>query len=80
MHKELSKLIKEWKDEAGVKSIILIGAYPTARHKLKICTDRPGLMIGFHGKLINKYKNKIQEKFPNIEEIEFIETDKWFIK
>ena len=27
MRKEISKIIKEWKDEAGVNSIILVSVY-----------------------------------------------------
>lgn len=46
MRKDISALIKEWKDEAGVTGIILVGAYPSIRDTIKICTDKPGLMIG----------------------------------
>lgn len=80
MPKKLSKILKEWKDEAGVKGIILIGAFPTTRKNLIICTDKPGLMTGYHGELIEKYGKKIKENFPSIKCIEFVETDKWFIK
>ena len=41
MKRNLTKIIKEWKDEAGVKRIIQINACFTVRDTLTICTDRP---------------------------------------
>ena len=78
MLKSIEKIIKEWKQEAGVKGIIQIGRHPYKT--LKICTDRPGPMIGLHGSLVDKYLKKLQEVEPTILEIEFIETDYWYIK
>ena len=80
MERRLTQIIKEWKDEAGVKGIIQISALPTVRHTLTICTDRPGLMIGRYGYLFNEYKEKIQKEFPNIKEIKFVETHSWYIR
>ena len=53
MRKEISNIIKEWKDEAGIKGIILVSVYPDFRDTIKICTDRAGLMIGKGGELID---------------------------
>ena len=80
MDKRISSIVKEWKEEAGVKGIILVNAFAGSRSTLQICTDRPGLMIGLHGNLVYKYEKKIKEMFPCIEKIEFIETDSWYIK
>lgn len=80
MRKEISNIIKEWKEEAGVKGIILVGVYPDFRDTIKICTDRPGFMIGKGGELVDKYKERIKEFNPNLEKIEFVETDSWFVK
>ena len=80
MRKEISNIIKEWKDEAGVKGIILVGVYPDFRDTIKICTDRPGFMIGKGGELVDKYKERIKEFNPKLEKIEFVETDSWFVK
>ena len=80
MKYRLTELIKQWKYEADVKGIIQINAYPTIRDTLTICTDRPGLMIGKGGCLIDKYKEKIQNEYPNIKEIKFVETDSWYIR
>lgn len=80
MRKEMSNIIKEWKEEAGVKGIILVGAYPEFRDTIKICTDKPGLMIGKGGELVDKYKEKLKEHNKELEHIEFVETDRWFIR
>lgn len=80
MKRNLTKIIKEWKDEAGVKGIIQINALSTVRDTLTICTDRPGFMIGKGGCLIDKYREKIQNEYPNIKKIEFVETDSWYIR
>ena len=55
MTKEISAIIKAWKDEAGVTGIIQVGMHYYKDGKLKICTNKPGLMIGFRGELVNKY-------------------------
>ncbi len=79
---KFTDIIKRWKDEAGLKNndIILISACPTVRETLKICTNKPGWMIGKSGYLYNKYKNIISEKYPHIKQIEFIETETWYIR
>ena len=46
----------------------------------KVCTDKPGFMIGKGGSLLDKYKKKLKEYNPSLENIEFIETDSWYIK
>ena len=80
MRKEIINIIKEWKEEAGVNSIILVSAFPSFKETIKICTDKPGLMIGYKGELVNKYREKLKKINPNLEKIEFVETDSWFIK
>ena len=80
MERRLTEIIKEWKDEAGVKGIIQISALPTVRDTLIICTDRPGYMIGKEGCLVDKYREKIQKEFPRINGINFVETHSWYIR
>ena len=80
MRREISETIKAWKDEAGVKGIVLVSNYSEFRNKITICTDRPGYMIGKGGKLVDKYRDKLKEFNPRLESIEFVETDRWFIK
>ena len=80
MRKEISNIIKEWKEEAGVNGIILVGVYPDFRDTIRICTDRPGLMIGKGGELVYKYREKLKEHNKVLDHIEFVETDSWFIR
>ena len=80
MTKYISDIIKEWKDEAGVKGIVLVGAHYYKSGKLIICTDRPGLMIGLHGELVDKYTEKLNKVDKYIKGIEFVETDPWYIR
>jgi len=80
MKQEISEIIKEWKDEAGVKDIILVGARSSCLRTIKICTSRPGAMIGLGGELHDKYKEKLKKVNPVLEHIEFVETDSWYIK
>lgn len=80
MRKEISNIIKEWKDEAKVKGVVLVGVYADFKDTIKICTDSPGLMIGKGGELVDKYKEKLKEFNPKLEHIEFVETDSWYIR
>lgn len=80
LRRDLSEIIKEWKDEAGVEDIILIGVYADFRDTIKICTNKPGWMIGKGGELLYKYKEKLKLVNPHLKDIEFIETDKWYIR
>ena len=80
MKKDISNIIKKWKDEANVKGVILVSVYADFRDTIKICTDRPGVMIGKNGELVDKYKKKLKEFNPNLEHIEFVETDSWYIR
>lgn len=80
MRKEISNIIKEWKDDANVKGVVLVGAYADFRDTIRICTDKPGLMIGKGGELFDKYKKKLKEFNQNLEHIEFVETDSWYIR
>ena len=80
MRKDISNIIKKWKDEANVKGVILVGVYADFSDTIKICTDRPGVMIGKNGELVDKYKKKLKEFNPNLEHIEFVKTDSWYIR
>lgn len=80
MKKEISNIIKEWKTEAGVEGIILVSVFSGFRDTIEICTNRPGLMIGKGGELVDKYKDKLKVFNPKLETIKFIETDDWYIR
>lgn len=82
MLNDITKIIKEWKDEARLNhnDIVLISACPTIRETLKICTNKLGWMIGKYGWLYEKYEEKILKQFESIKNIEFVETDPWHIR
>lgn len=60
---DINKVIKAWKEEAGVKHIVCWG-YDTADEGrvLVICTDRPGPFIGLRGERHNRYQTTIIEE------------------
>lgn len=80
MNREFSKIMKNWKDEAKVDGIILLGVGAPYSPTLTIYTDRPGAMIGRAGNTYYKYKEIIQKTFPHVKEVKLVETDRWYIK
>ena len=79
----IKSIIKEWKDEAKVKGAVLFSykskknEYNDSDMELIICTNRPGPMIGMHGQLVDKYREKINKALitPHKVMITFVETD-----
>ena len=71
----LEEIIKQWRKEAG------IGAYTqnscvvfhVDKKNIYIITSYPGLMIGFHGLLADKYKEILKAEGYN-HDIEFIDV------
>lgn len=81
MEREILKVLKEWKEEAGVKYPCLF-KYLSRKNKIVIYTSRPGFFIGYHGKLVDKYKVKIKELLWMKKEeitIDFVETANYTI-
>lgn len=81
--KELTKIIKDWKDEAGLaeSDIIMIAARAKKESgTLKLYLNKPGVLAGAHGELVNKYTNIIREKFPDVIRVHFVRTEAWYIK
>ena len=75
MVKGFYDIICEWKSEAQIDTAIMVSRYPENSEVLKIMTTIPGVMIGYKGELINKYREKLRIAFPDIKEIQFIESD-----
>ena len=80
MRKEISNIIKEWKDEAHVNGVILVSRYSDFEDTIEIYTDKPGYMIGCRGELVNKYMEKLKMHNPHLKHITFKETDSWFVR
>ena len=70
-NKKIQEIIRQWKQECGITHMIL---FRYSSHVLKICTDRPGIMIGLHGITVYKYTDIFKSYDKNFEKIEFIET------
>lgn len=68
LRRDLSEIIKEWKNEAGVEDIILIGVYADFRDTIKICTNKPGWMIGRGGELSEKLLQWAKNNISSIKE------------
>jgi ribosomal protein S3 len=77
--KTLMTVIKKWKNEAGVNEPIRFKYTFALENKtlITIYCSRPGLMIGYKGQLIDKYRKFIQSNFICHElEIRFEEVDR----
>ena len=70
--KKIQEIIRQWKQECGITHTVL---FRYNGEVLKICTDRPGIMIGFHGNTVYKYTEIFKSYDKNFEKIEFIETN-----
>lgn len=76
----IKDLMKQWKDEAGVRAIILYNMkrekneYDDSEYTLEICTNRPGPLIGMMGTRVDKYRDLISQKIKHRVFVKFIET------
>ena len=70
--KKIQEIIRQWKQECGITHTIL---FRYSCNILKICTDKPGIMIGCHGSTAYKYTEIFKSYDNDFEKIEFIETD-----
>ena len=80
MTREIHDIIKEWKHEAGVRGIILTNNTYSGSPYLTIFTSNPGLMIGYHGELKDKYIKKLRTVMNGLIEVHFVETDEYYIR
>ena len=80
MTREIHNIIKEWKHEAGVRGIILINNTYSGSPYLTIFTSNPGLMIGYHGELKDKYIKKLRTVMNGLIDVHFVVTDKYYIR
>lgn len=60
---EFTKFLTKWCQEAGVNTPMGYD-YSISEKTLTVFTDRPGLLIGKAGAIIEKYKEKCQEIRP----------------
>ena len=71
MHTDIQHIVALWRQDAGARF-----TNPTIIHvdddDLWIITDRPGLMIGRHGYLVDRYKEILKDNGYNLR-IRFVE-------
>ena len=70
---EFWKIMSKWKTESRVDKSIM-WKFNRDRTKMYVYTTKPGYMIGYHGSLIEKYRNLLKENGFEIE-IEFVECE-----
>ena len=65
----MGDIIQQWKKEAlGIRSIYKdTTVYHIDGNKLYLITKYPGLFIGYHGRLVNKYQEKLGMEVEMIE-------------
>ena len=70
--KKIQETIRHWKQECGITHTVL---FRYSGNVLKICTDKPGIMIGFRGSTVYKYTEIFKSYDSDFEKVEFVETD-----
>jgi len=71
MEKRISKIIKQWKAEAGVESAI---QFSYRNGLLTIYTSQCGFLVGSMGKTVNKFREIIKKEVYGFKRMEFIEV------
>lgn len=78
MEKKIQSILKNWKTEAGAHRGPIL--FRVKDHVLYVYTSQPGYLIGYGGKLIEKYKSMIlNEQFFHIEDIKLEETAYYWV-
>ena len=70
MREEIFNIFKEWKKEARVENIILLGVFPNVKKVIKVYTNEPEIMKGKDGCLLKKYAPLLKECIPDLISIE----------
>lgn len=76
-NRKIQEILREWKAECGITHTVLYRYkfYSVVGYILIICTDKPGIMIGVHGEMVDKYRTIFKSYDRSFEGIRFIETD-----
>lgn len=77
--RKISDILKQWKYESKAEGILQFH-YSYSTGILTLCTSYPGWFIGRAGILIDKYRNVLKSEINGFTEINFIETNSWYIK
>ena len=71
-NRKIQEILRQWKYECRITHTILFRY--TSDEILKIYTDKPGIMIGLHGIIVDKYTQIFKSYDKYFEKIEFVET------
>ena len=71
--KSIKEIVAEWKDEIGIKSFEQTIAIHKDGNRLFIITMSPGRFIGWHGELVEKYKEIMHANGHDINLINFVD-------
>jgi len=72
----IQKILKQWKKEAGATRVI---QYRYRNGILTIYSSQPGLLIGKAGVFVNKYKEILEKKVYDFKNLEFVETEYYWV-
>lgn len=71
--KSIKEIVAEWKDEIGIKSFQETVAIHKEGDRLFVITKSPGLFIGRHGVLVDKYKEIMRTNGHEINIVSFVD-------
>ena len=74
----IEKILKMWKAEAKAdRPIQYHFSYVTG--ELILCTSQPGLLIGLHGTLVDKYRDLLKNSISEFKTVRFQEVERYYI-
>ena len=71
----IQQIMRQWKTESGSTRVCQFKL--DKEGILNIYTSQPGFYIGKYGALVFKYREILKSKFPSIKNVNFVETD-WY--
>lgn len=72
--KSIREIVMEWKAESGIRRWDETIVFHKSADTLFVITRRPGWLIGWRGRIVDKYKKILQENGHKINHIRFVET------
>ena len=72
--KKIQRILRQWKREVGAQKVMQF-RYRESEGTLCLYTCEPGIFIGFKGNRYDKYKKILQDEFPEMRNICFVETE-----
>lgn len=76
---DVCEIVEQWVNEIGTSYFRHAVVVHVEDENIYIITDKPGLMIGYHGSLVDKYRGILKENGYK-QQIEFIDTAVGYVK